>query len=101
MGNVPPSEVGNLLLLLRSPAISLGLTIWGEIFAYVTVFNPTTEVATFRLHGLFNKTNIGIVPVLSNLGGWGGGGKGDCLDGVECKTKPFSSGNWKRSQSHF
>ena len=27
-----------LLLLLRSPAISLGFTILGEIFAYVTVF---------------------------------------------------------------
>ena len=26
------------LLLLRSPALSLGLTIFGEIFAYMTVF---------------------------------------------------------------
>ena len=34
------------------PAISLGFTILGEIFAYVTVFSPTTEVATFRLCGL-------------------------------------------------
>ena len=40
-----------LLLLLRSPAISLGFTTLGEIFAYVTVFNPTTEVVTFRLRG--------------------------------------------------
>ena len=40
-----------LLLLLRSPAISLRFTILGEIFAYVTVFNPTIEVVTFRLCG--------------------------------------------------
>ena len=33
------------------PAISLGFTIVGEKFAYVTVFNPTIEVVTFRLHG--------------------------------------------------
>ena len=31
------------LLLLRSPAISLGFTFLGEIFAYVTVFNPTID----------------------------------------------------------
>ena len=36
-------------LLLPSPAISLGFTIWGEILAYVSVFNPTMEVVTFRL----------------------------------------------------
>ena len=62
-----------LLLLLRSPAvISLGFTIWDEIFAYVAVlgffsvvvvdvvvvvvwvgffFNPTIEIVTFRLRG--------------------------------------------------
>ena len=40
-----------LLLLLHSPAISLGFTILGEILAYVTVFNPTMEVVTFRLRG--------------------------------------------------
>ena len=42
-------------LLLRSPAMSLGFTILGEIFVYVTVFfffNPTIEVVTFRLRGL-------------------------------------------------
>ena len=45
-----------LLLLLRSqPAIPLGFTILGEIFAYVTLFlfflcfYPTIEVVTFRL----------------------------------------------------
>ena len=40
-----------LLLFLCSPAISLGFTIFGEIFAYVTVFNPTIEVVTFCLRG--------------------------------------------------
>ena len=45
-----------ILLLLRSPAISLGFTILGEIFAYVTVFNPTIEVVTFRLRGWFTGT---------------------------------------------
>ena len=41
-----------LLLLLRSPARSLGFIILGEMFAYVTVFfNPTIEVVTFRLRG--------------------------------------------------
>ena len=37
---------------VRSPAISLGFTTLGEIFAYVTVFfNPTIKVVTFRLRG--------------------------------------------------
>ena len=51
---------------LRSPLISQGFALWGEIFAYVTgilfvclfvfvfcmvVFNPTIEVVTFRLRG--------------------------------------------------
>ena len=40
-----------ILLLLPSPATSLGFTIFGEIFAYVTIFNPTIEVVTFCLHG--------------------------------------------------
>ena len=40
-----------LLLLLRSPAISLGFTVLGEIFAYVTVFNPTIEVVTLLFRG--------------------------------------------------
>ena len=34
------------------PTGSLGFTIFGEIFAYVTiVFNPTIEVVSFQLHG--------------------------------------------------
>ena len=35
------------------PAISLGFTIFGEIFMYVTVFYPTIEVVTFRLNAGF------------------------------------------------
>ena len=45
-----PQENG-VLLLLGSPAKSLGFTILVEIFAYVTVFNLTIKVVTFRLRG--------------------------------------------------
>ena len=31
--------------------MSLGLTILGETFAYVTIFDPTIEVVTFHLRG--------------------------------------------------
>ena len=40
-----------ILLLLRSPAISPGLTFLGEIYVYVTIFNPTIESDTFCLCG--------------------------------------------------
>ena len=40
-----------LLLLLLFTALSLGFTILGDMFVYVTVFSPTIEVVTFRLHG--------------------------------------------------
>ena len=40
------------------PARSLGLTILGEILAYVTVFSPTIEVVTFRLEVNFMKKCI-------------------------------------------
>ena len=40
-----------LLLILRSPATSLGFTILGETCAYATVFNPTIKEVTFRLRG--------------------------------------------------
>ena len=33
------------------PAIYLGFTSLGEIFANVTIFNQTIEVVTFHLHG--------------------------------------------------
>ena len=58
-----------LLLLLRSPGISLGFrfTSLGEILAYVTVFNPTIEVVTFRLRGW---CMLGVCV----WEGWGGGG---------------------------
>ena len=52
------ANTGLILLRLHSPAISLGFTIFGEIFAYVTVmllllllFYPTIEVVTFCLCG--------------------------------------------------
>ena len=44
-------ELVVLLLLLSSPAISMGFTILDEIFAYVTVFNAINKVVTFRLRG--------------------------------------------------
>ena len=42
-----------VLLLLRFPARSLGVTIIGEIFVWPmwSCFNPTIEVVTFRLRG--------------------------------------------------
>ena len=40
-----------LLLFLRSPAIFLGFTILGEIFAMWPFFIPTIEGVTFHLHG--------------------------------------------------
>ena len=43
------SRAAGLASSSRSLAISLGFNILGEIFAYVTVFNPTIEVVTFRL----------------------------------------------------
>ena len=47
-----PSETGRSSSS-TFPAIPLGFTIFGEIFAYVTVFcfNPNIEVVTFRLRG--------------------------------------------------
>ena len=30
--------------------MSLGFTIVGDIFVYVTIFNPTIEVVTFLVH---------------------------------------------------
>ena len=56
-----------LVVLLRSPAISLGFTILGEIFAYVTVLNPTTEVVTFRLHG-WCMLGVFLLPAFTCLG---------------------------------
>ena len=35
------------------PAVSLGFTIFGEIFANVIVFNPAIEVVTFSLRGWY------------------------------------------------
>ena len=56
-------SIKGLLLVLHSsssafPAISLGLTIFGEIFAYVTFFNPAIQVVTFHLHGCSSAFNL-------------------------------------------
>ena len=57
-----------LLLLLRSPAISLGFIILGEIFAFVTVFfNPAIEVVTFRLRGWY-MLGVSLLPAFTRLG---------------------------------
>ena len=49
------------------PAISLGLTTLGEIFAYVIVFNPTTEEVTFRLCGWW-MLGVFLLPAFARLG---------------------------------
>ena len=56
-----------LLLLLRSPAIALGFTILGEIFACVTIFNPTIKVVTFRLRG-WCVLGVFLLPAFTRLG---------------------------------
>ena len=56
-----------LFLLLCSPAISLGLTILGEMFAYVTIFNPTIEVVTFCLCG-WCMLGVFLLPAFAHLG---------------------------------
>ena len=51
------------------PAISLGFTILGEIFVYVTFFfffNPTTEAVTFRLRGLC-MLGVFLLPAFTRL----------------------------------
>ena len=49
------------------PAISLGFTSSGEICVYVTVFNPTIEVVTFRLRG-WCMLGVFLWPALTRLG---------------------------------
>ena len=56
-----------LLLLLRSPALSLGFTILGEILAYVTVYNPKIKVVTFRLRG-WCMLGVFLLPAFTHLG---------------------------------
>ena len=55
-----------LLLHLCSPARPQGFTILGEIFAYVTVSNPTTEVVTFRLRGWY-MLGVFLLPAFTHL----------------------------------
>ena len=54
-------------LLLRSPAMSLGFTTLGEIFAYAAVFNLTIEVVTFRLCG-WCMLCVFMLPASTSLG---------------------------------
>ena len=54
-------------LLLHSPAISLRFTIFDEIFAHVTVCNPTTEVVILHLCG-WRMLGVFLLPVLTCLG---------------------------------
>ena len=55
------------VLLLCSPAISVGFSILDEVFAYVTAFfNPTIEVVTFHLHGWCN-VGVFLFPAFSHL----------------------------------
>ena len=52
---------------LSSPAIFLEFTILGEICAHVTIFNPTTEVATFHLRG-WCMLSVFLLPAFTHLG---------------------------------
>ena len=70
---VPSSQINSLATLGRwssssaSQAISLVFTILGEIFAYVTAFNPTIEVFTFRLRG-WCMLGVFLLPAFTRLG---------------------------------
>ena len=62
--------MGNVLFSSSSalPAISVGCTIFGEIFVYVTIFfNPTVEVVTFRLCG-WCMLGVFLLPAVTRLG---------------------------------
>ena len=57
-----------LLLLLRSPAISLGFTIFGRNFCVCDrFFNPTVKVVTFRLRG-WCVLVVFLLPAFTRLG---------------------------------
>ena len=56
-----------LLALLRSQLDLWGSAFFGEIFAYVTVFNPTNEVVTFRLRG-WCMLGMFLLPAFTRLG---------------------------------
>ena len=49
------------------PALSLGFTILGEIFVYVTIFNPTIEVVTFCPHE-WCMLGVFLLPAVTCLG---------------------------------
>ena len=56
-----------LFFFSRSPAIALGFTISGEIFAYVTLFYPTIEVVTFRTSWMC-MLGVFLLPAFTRLG---------------------------------
>ena len=56
-----------LLRLRHSQLLSLGSAILGEMFAYVTVSNPTIEVVTFRLRG-WCMLGVFLLPAFTRLG---------------------------------
>ena len=58
----PDNRLQTLRLLLRSTAISLGFT----TSAYVTVFNPTIGVVTFRLRG-WCMLGVFLLPAFTRL----------------------------------
>ena len=47
--------------------MSLGFTILGEIFAYVTVFSPFIDVVTFHLRG-WCMLGVFLLPTFTILG---------------------------------
>ena len=51
LGNFPTIFFFFFFFFFAFTALSLGFTILGERFAYLTVFNPTIEVVTFGLRG--------------------------------------------------
>ena len=55
------------LLLLCLQLYLWGSPFLGEIFAYMTVFKPTTEVVTFRLHGWY-PLGVFSLPAFTTLG---------------------------------
>ena len=69
------------------PAISLGFTILGAIFAYVTVFfNPTIEVVTFRLRK-WCMLGVFLLPAFTHLGHEGQDFLSPC-DGMCAQIRP-------------
>ena len=57
-----------LVLFFCVPQLYLwGSPLWGEIFAYGTVFNPGSQVVTFRLRG-WCVLGVFLLPAFTRLG---------------------------------